>query len=303
MSQILRMVFGNLTQKIVALFFALFLWMVAVLDRSHEVKIEVPVVVMEKGRAERVITNVDTKSALVTVTGRGRELLRLRGQKLAFRPTVPEGRFGSRQIKLNPLDLELPGNLLVRAVEPEMIEVKLGPALKQPVQVIVPTKGKVAAGTVVSEIRVKSAVSLIGPADEVESFTRVQTESLDLGSVRANERRWLRVIPPGAGFSCVPESVEVEIILEKEEARIFLGLPVEVVAPPTLNVSVNPSEAQVAIAGPADLIDSLKPQAITVQIKISGLSPGEYRLAADVKLPERLRLVKIEPELFDITIR
>jgi YbbR domain-containing protein len=304
MGQFSRIIFGNLATKLVALFFALFLWALAVLDRSYEMKIEVPVVVMEKGKTERVITDVDTKSAVVTISGKGKELLRLRSEKLEFRPTVPEGRFGSRQIKLNPLDLKLPGNILVRGVEPEVIEVKLGPALSKEVQVTVPTKGQVGAGMMVAEIRVQSGVSLIGPANEVEPFSRVQTETLDLGSVRGNERRRLRVMAPaGAGFSCVPDSVDVEIVLEKEGARIFLGVPVKVVAPPTLDVSVEPDEAQIAVAGPVGLIDSLRPADITVQVKISGLSPGEHRLGADVILPERFRLVKIEPQLFDITIR
>lgn len=298
------MVFGNLTLKVVSLFFAFFLWAVAVLDRSYEVKIEVPVVVLEKGRTERVITDVDTKNALVTLSGRGKELLRIQRQALEFKPIVPEGRFGTRQIKLNPLDLNLPAQVLVRGVEPEVVEVKLGPALSKEVEVVVPTKGQVGGAQMISSVRVKSGVKLIGPAAEVESFERLPTETLDLSSVKGNETRRLRVlVPPGAGFSCVPESVDVEIVLEKEGARIFLGLPVKVIAPPTLDIEVEPNEAQIAVAGPLGLIDSLRPSDITVQVKIATLKPGSYRLGADVVLPERFRLVKIEPLLFDITIR
>ncbi|MEO0005349.1 MAG: hypothetical protein ABIK49_05040 [candidate division WOR-3 bacterium] len=304
MLQLLRLVLGNLTLKVVAIFFAIFLWAVAVLDRSYEVKVDVPVVVLEKGRTERVITDVDTKTATVTLSGRGKELLRIQRKVLEFRPIVPEGRFGTRQIRLNPLDLKLPANVFVRAIEPEVIEVKLGPAMQKDVEVFVPTKGEVGAGQMVSELRVKSGVKLIGPAGEVESFERLATETLDLSSVKGNETRRLKVLtPPGAGFSCVPESVDVEIVLEKEGARIFLGLPVKVIAPPILDIEVEPDEAQIAVAGPVGLIDSLKPSDITVQVKIASLKPGSYRLGADVVLPGRFRLVKIEPELFNITVR
>jgi YbbR domain-containing protein len=299
----LRWLTGSIGLKLLALFFAVFLWLVAVLDRTYEVQIEVPVVVAEKGRAERVITGVDTRTALVTVSGKGKELLRLRSLRLEFRPVVPEGRFGSRQIKLNPADLRLPGNLTVRGVEPEVIEVKLGPAQAREVQVVVPTRGQPGGGMMVSSIRVKTPVRLFGPAADVDAITELATETLDLSSVRNDEVRRLAVQPPAGGFSCEPETVEVEISLAKEGARIFLGLPVRVQAPATLAVQVVPSEAQVAIAGPAERIDSLKPEDITVQIKISSLKPGEYRLGADVVLPEKFRLVKIEPQLFDVIIQ
>ena len=298
-----RLVSGNIGLKLLALFLAVFLWLVAVLDRNYEVRIEVPVVVMEKGREERVISDVDTRTALVTVSGKGKELLRLRGLHLEFKPVVPEGRFGSRQIKLNPADLNLPENLTIRKVEPEVIEVKLGPAQARMVSVVVPTRGQPGAGMMVSDIRVKTPVRLIGPAADVDFITQVTTETVDLGSVRNNEVRRLAIQLPPGGFSCVPETVEAEILLEKEGARIFLGLPVKVLAPATMDVRVEPSEAQVAIAGPAVMVDSLKPTDITVQIKITNLQPGAYRLGADVVLPEKFRLVKIEPQLFDVSVR
>lgn len=299
----LRWLLENIGLKLLALFFALFLWLVAVLDRSYEHRIEVPIVITERGHRERIITNVDTKTALVTVSGKGKDLLRLRSMRLEFRPVVPEGRFGSRQIKLNPVDLQLPVNLTVRSIDPEVVEVKLGPAQAKDVKVAVPTKGQPGGGMMVSEIRVKTPIRLFGPSAEVGLINQISSETLDLGSVRNNEVRRLALRLPDERFSCVPETVEVEILLEKEGARIFLGLPIRVVTTSKLDVEVQPAEAQVAVAGPADRIDSLRPTDIAVQVKISSLSPGQYRLGAEVVLPQPFRLVKIEPQLFDVTIR
>lgn len=303
MSDVLRLVFGNVSLKILAFVFALFLWVLAVLDRTYEVKIDVPVKVVEKGRTERVITDVDAKVAVVVLSGKGKELVRVKRSVLEFKPVVPEGKFGTRQVRLNPSDLKLPPGLVVRSIEPEIIEIKLGPARAKEVAVSVPTKNHPAAGMMTSQIKVLSGVRLVGPIEELQSYSSVATETLDLSTVQQNEIRRLRVVPPPRGFFCIPESVDVEVVLEKEAARIFLGLPVQIVAPPTIDVQVVPNEAQIAVAGPANKIDSLKPSDITVQIKISGLGPGSYRLGADVSLPERFRMVKIEPQLFDVTIR
>lgn len=298
-----RLILGNFSLKIIALFFAIFLWAVAVLDRTYEVRVDVPVQVVEKGRTERVITNVDAKVAVVVLSGKGKELFRVRRSALKFLPVVPEGKYGTRQVRLNLSDLKLPANVIVRSIEPEVVEVKLGPAQRKKVSVLVPTKGQSPAGMMAFSVRATATVTLVGPADELEGYNTVWTETLDLSTVRQGEIRRLRVVPPAGNFSCIPESVEVEIVLEKEAARIFLGLPVQVIVPPTIDVEVVPNEAQIAVAGPASRIDSLKPSQIAVQIKISGLSPGSYRLGADVILPERFRMVKIEPQLFDVTVR
>ena len=303
MTQMVRLILGNFSLKIIALFFAIFLWAVAVLDRTYEVRVDVPVQVVEKGRTERVITNVDAKVAVVVLSGKGKELFRVRRSALKFLPVVPEGKYGTRQVRLNLSDLKLPANVIVRSIEPEVVEVKLGPAQRKKVSVLVPTKGQSPAGMMAFSVRATATVTLVGPADELEGYNTVWTETLDLSTVRQGEIRRLRVVPPAGNFSCIPESVEVEIVLEKEAARIFLGLPVQVIVPPTIDVEVVPNEAQIAVAGPASRIDSLKPSQIAVQIKISGLSPGSYRLGADVILPERFRMVKIEPQLFDVTVR
>lgn len=301
--QIFRIVTGNIGLKLLALFFAVFLWLVAVLDRSYEVRVRVPIVLGDSTQTGRVITDVDVQTAVVTISGKGKELLRLRPQRLEFRPVVPEGRFGSRQIRLNIGDLNLPGNLTVRAVEPEVIEVRLGPAATREVQVEVPTRGQPGGGMMVAELRVSTPVRISGAAGAVERIAQLSTETLDLSSVRGDEVRRLAVRVPQPGLISIPDSVEVEIRLVKEGARILLGLPVRVLAPPNVDVRVEPAEAQVAVAGPADRIDSLRASDITVQLRPPSLNPGQYRLEAEVVLPDGFRLVKIEPPLFELKIR
>ena len=42
---------------------------------------------------------------------------------------------------------------------------------------------------------------------------------------------------------------------------------------------------------------------IGARIKISSLGPGEYKLAAEISLPGGFRLVRCEPQLFEVLIR
>ncbi len=303
MPRILRAIFSDLPFKILALVIAVFLWFIAVLDRSYVTSITVPVVL---GRIEtkKIISDFETHLADVTFEGKGKDLLDLHLHQPEFRLTVSEGRAGIHQLKLKPADLKLPRNLTVRSIAPEYVKLKLNEVRTRRVKVKVPLKGQPPKGFTITRIRPGSNVQLTGPKEDIGLFATVFTESLNLGKVRQTDTLQLRVVPPEEeGFSTKPESVPVVVTVEKEEARIFLGIPVKTIAPKSLRVRVKPTEAQIAVAGPSVLLNKLKPTDITARIKISGLKPGHYRLAAEIVLPVKFHLIKCEPSLFNVTIQ
>ncbi len=303
MSELLRSLTRDVSLKIVALFIAGFFWAVAVLDRTYNVRVVVPVTAA-KSDTRQVIPDIDVKNAVVTLEGKGRDLLGVKSRQLAFQLEVPDGKVGTRQLQLSPAALRLPPDVRVRALDPDKVELKLSAAANRTVGVQVPTRGQPASGTALSVNEPPAQVKLSGTEDDVKLAAAVTTETLDLATVTEPGRRRLKVIPPEGGrYTVEPESVDVVIALEKEGARIFLGLPVKVVAPGARRVEVDPTEAQIAVAGPASRIGSLKQSDITAQIRVSGLGPGNYQLAAEISLPPEFHLVKCEPQLFDVTVK
>jgi YbbR domain-containing protein len=300
----LRGLTGDLRLKGLALAIALAVWAGAVLERSYSTTFRVPVFVSRSGDSLRVVTDVDVKSAVVMVEGKGKDLLRLRFKDMRFRPEIPEGRSGTKQVRLSDQDLGLPASLTVRSINPEYVEVTLSPTSRRALTISIPVKGRAAEGLTVLGLRPVTSVRVAGPAEEVGLLAGLSTETLDLATVtRAGVLR-LRVPPPEEGYLVTPESVDVEVTLEREVARILLDVPVKVIAPASMTVEVAPEVAQVAIAGPASRIDSLRASDVTLNIKIASLQPGEHRLAAEVSsLPRGFRLVKCEPQLFDVNIR
>jgi hypothetical protein len=303
MSQLLQLLTRNVSLKIVALSIAAFFWVIAVLDRTYSVRVPVPVTATKSGTSQ-VIPDIDVKNAVVTLEGKGRDLLGVKPGALAFELPVPDGKVGTRELQLSPAALMLPPDVRVRTLDPDKVELKLTAAVSRTVAVEVPTRGRPASGVALTVNEPPARVKLSGTDEDIKLAPAVMTETLDLATVTDPGRRRLRVIPPdGSRYSVEPESVEVVIALEKEGARIFLGLPVKVVAPDARSVEIEPSEAQIAVAGPASRIGSLKAADITAQIKISGLGPGDYRLAAEISLPPDFHLVKCEPQLFDVTVK
>jgi hypothetical protein len=303
MSQLLRFVTHDVSLKVVALFIAGFFWVIAVLDRTYDVRVVVPIA-MAKSDARQVIPDIDAKSTVVTLEGKGRDLLGVKSRQLAFRLEVPDGKVGTRQIQLSPAALKLPPDVRVRALDPDNVELKLSAAASRMVQVQVPTKGQPASGTALSVNEPPAQVRLSATDEDLKVASAVTTETLDLATVTEPGRRRLKVVPPEDGrYAVQPESVDVVIGLEKEGARIFLGLPVTPAGTDAQRVEIDPTEAQIAVAGPASRIASLKQSDITAQIRVSGLAPGEYQLAAEITLPPGFHMVKCEPQLFDVIVK
>jgi hypothetical protein len=303
MSQLLRLVTRDVSLKVLALFIAGFFWVIAVLDRTYDVRVVVPIAAAKSG-TKQVISDIDVKSTVATLEGKGRDLLGLKTGQLAFRLEVPDGKVGTRQLQLSPAGLKLPPDVRVRALDPDNVELKLAAASSRTVQVQVPTKGQVASGVALSVNEPPAEVRLSGTEEDLRVASPVTTETLDLATVTAPGHRRLKVVPPGDGrYAYAPESVDVVIGLEKEGARIFLGLPVTPVGADAQRVEIDPTEAQIAVAGPASRLASLKQSDIAAQIRVSGLAAGEYQLAAEITLPPGFHVVKCEPQQFDVIVK
>jgi YbbR domain-containing protein len=303
MTQLLRFLTRDLSLRLVALFIAGFFWVVAVLDRTYNVRLSVPVTAARSG-TRQVIPDIDVKNAVVTLEGKGRDLLGVKPRQLAFQLEIPDGKVGTRQLQLSPAALKLPPDVRVRALDPDNVEMKLSAAQSRAVAVQVPTRGQPASGVALSVNEPPAQVKLSGTEEDVKLAPAVTTETLDLATVTEPGRRRLKVIPPEGGrYAVVPESVDVTIALEKEAARIFLGVPVKVVGADAGRVEIDPVEAQIAVAGPASRTGTLKPADIVAQVRVSGLGPGDYQLAAEISLPPGFHMVRCEPQLFDVTVR
>ncbi|MBM3332034.1 hypothetical protein FJY68_09335 [candidate division WOR-3 bacterium] len=303
MSQLLRFVTRDVSLKLLALFIAGFFWVMAVLDRTYNVRVVVPIAAAGSD-AKQVIPDLDVENTVVTLEGKGRDLLGLKPHQLAFRLEVPEGKAGTRRLQLSPAALKLPPDVRVRTLDPDNVEMKLTAASSRLVQVQVPTRGQPASGVALSINEPPAQIRISGTEEDLKVASAVTTETLDLATVTEPGRLRLKVVPPRDGrFAMVPESVDVVIGLEKEGARIFLGLPVVPAGADAKRVEVDPAEAQIAVAGPASRIASLKQSDISAQIRTSGLAPGEYQLAAEITLPPGFHLVKCEPQVFDVIVK
>lgn len=299
----LRFLFADIPQKIIALVVAVFLWFMAALDRNYVTSFSVPIELGEV-TTSKIITDLETRYATVTVEGKGKDLAGIRMRNPLFRINVPELRAGFHKFALDPAGLNLPKSLKLHSIVPESVELRLSEAESRSVTVQIPAKGKPPKGFTTTFFPLADRVTLTGPRDDISLYPVVVTESLDLARCKESDTLFLRVLPPPAeGFTVAPETIPVLVDVDKEVARIFLAIPVLVLAPSARKVTVEPKEAQIAVSGPERLLHDLQPEDIVARVKITDQEPGKYRLAAEIILPPGLQLIRCVPEFFDVTVR
>ena len=64
-----------------------------------------------------------------------------------------------------------------------------------------------------------------------------------------------------------------------------------------------PAAVAVAVRGPKDVVDALRPDSITAFVDLAGLGPGRYNLPVRVEPPHDFVAVRTEPATVQVRIR
>lgn len=300
---LLKLIFKDIAIKILALLIAVLIYFNAVMERATTLTLRIPIVMVNLAEGQ-VVVDKNADKALLTLEGKGKDFIGLHPNRLQFKLDLANAKIGIKKIKLFPEELGLPQALTVKTIDPEYVELAIDRLSKKPVAVSIPLKNKLEKGYALVEINPKTNVSLIGPREDINLISIVSTESLNLNTIKESMNIKLKIVPPeGENFKVEPDSVEVTIQIEKESARIFLGVPLAIENLKGRLVSLEPDEAQIAVAGPASKLKALRPNAIKAKLNLAGYGPGIHQVRAEITLPAGISLVKCEPAFFQVKIR
>ncbi|MEO0115118.1 MAG: CdaR family protein [candidate division WOR-3 bacterium] len=303
MKGFLQLIFKDLYLKILALIIAILIYFNAVMERTVTMTLKIPIVTINLAEGQ-VVADKNTDRALLTIQGKGKDFIGLNPKRYQFQLDLSNTKIGVRKIKLIPEELGLPPALNLKSIDPEYVELTIDRLSKKPVTVSIPFKGNLDKGLALVNITPKSDISLIGPKEDITFISVLNTESLNLAEVKESKDVKLKVIPPtGENFRVEPDSVEVSIQIEKETARIFLGIPLAIEGLQGRLVELKPAEAQIAVAGPESKLKNLKPWEIKAKLNLAGLTAGTHQVRAEITLPTGISLVKCEPAFFQVKIR
>ena len=300
---ILRFLFRDIYMKVLALVIAILIYFNAVMERTQVMTLKIPIVLTNLAEGQ-VVADKNTDKAILMIQGKGKDFIGLHPDRLQFKLDLANSKLGVKKVKLFPEELGLPTTLTLKTIDPEYIELTIDRLSKKPVEIAIPVKNKLDKGYALVNIAPKTDVSLIGPKDDINFISMVNAESLDLSDLKESKDLKLKIIPPeGVNFSVEPNSVEVSVQIEKETARIFLGISLDIEGLKGKLISLKPDEAQIAVAGPESKLKALKPYEIKAKLDLANYGPGSYQVRAEITLPPEISLVKCEPAFFQVKIR
>jgi YbbR domain-containing protein len=300
---VLDFFFKDIYIKILAFVLAILIYFNAVMERNVTMTFRIPIII-DNLTETQVISEKTSDNAVLTVQGKGKDFIGLHPERLQFKLDLANAKLGMRRIKLIPEDLGLPTTLSLKSVDPDYVELTIDRLSKRSVEVSIPLKDKPEKGYSLINVVPKTSVALIGPKEDINFISVVSTESLSLANLKETKDLKLKIIPPeGDNFNIEPNSVEVNIQIETESARIFLGIPLEIKGSTSNLISVVPKEAQIAVSGPESKLKVIKPNEINAILNIANLTSGTHQVRATITLPLGISLVKCEPAFFQVKIQ
>lgn len=202
--------------KLLSLLAAALLWGFVVGGEKSEVVLTVPVefsgIPSGLELAAEYPDSVD-----VLLRGLRRQLARARGETLRVRVHLASARAGETTVRLLPEQVRVPTGVQVVRITPSRLRVLLDALESATVKVVPQLRGAPPAGFVLKEVTVSpAAVEVRGPRSEVKRLTQVETEPIDLSTVRAPRRISVLLAGPGGSVRLVGDRT-AEVTLEVSE--------------------------------------------------------------------------------------
>lgn len=290
--------------KLIALVAAVVLWLFARLEREYtrELKLGLDMSLLP---TEYVVVEQNVDSVSVEIRGKGRYLVRLgRFNPKIVLPLVSM-REGRERLRLGPENVNLPEQIQVRSLDPYQIELVIERRAKRKVAVIVRSDGIPAEGFAISDIDYDKTVDLYGTKEVVSTFSHLFSEPLNVEGVSESFSTLLAIqVPDTAGLVTEPSSVLVKVKVEPETTVVLTNVPVSLKGVPLQGQAyLLNKEAKLTLRGPVSLLRGFSKDEVQVSISVSYMTPGDYRVPADVSLAPGIKVENSEPAVFRLLIR
>ena len=298
----------NFWLKVLALIIGLLIWFHVATEKTYNYELKLPVREVDLKDSLTLAAN-PPDSLLVTVSAKGKQLLRHQWRESGLRINATRYIVGHHRITLNTNNtfMGAPSNnvTLDEVVFPTQVEFNIDEEGTTTVPITPDVVTVPDEGFAVSlPIKVKpESATLHGPKSLLGQFSTIYTKETELTGLRNNVTMTLPLLAPdNYGMWLDPDSAEVSIEVVPVKTRIFEDLPVVVYnVPPGHTATTQPPGITVELTGPPDEIDRLDRSAITVSADFRQVNEfGDAPIKIDY--PSTFRVRKSSTETVKITV-
>ncbi|PYZ95574.1 hypothetical protein CR205_18780 [Alteribacter lacisalsi] len=161
------------------------------------------------------------------------------------------------------------------------------------VPVRIDREGELSNGSAVTSVQANpNTVTIYGPPDVLDDINFVTGLSIDLSEINESTTLELEVPLPEGVERVEPETIEVDVVVDEEESRVFSNFPFDITG---LNNDyevelLDPENAafDLEVRGSASVLERISQEDIDASIDLDGLSPGEHGVPLRVNGPQNL---------------
>lgn len=297
----------NLGLKLFSLFLAILLWFHAVTEKTYTYDIRIPL--SYTGLPDTLfIINEIPRTATITLTGRGKELLYYSIARPKLRINLRDLRPGRRYVKLTPTLPGLPQSDKIKTedIRPERIPLVVDKLARRRVKVKVTVTGSPPKGHVYLSAKPLKRPYLYGPSRIIADYAFVKTEPINLKDMDSTFKRKVRLLPPRGDTYLKPDSIEVLVQVDTLIIDTVQGVSVSAKQAPS-RYKLNPSKVSIICEIPRSLQKKMKSIYFLVLVNLKGLKKGKYELVPEVKLkrtaPKWIKILGIVPPAIEVIVK
>ena len=266
--------------------------------------IKVPIKVEDLPRGT-LLTSPLVQGIEIQVRGPAEIRDRLSNLNLQYRLDLSHLEPGSHTIPIQVQQLHLPLGLSIDNFQPQAIPIRLELEVRKEVPITVFYKGTPAPGYfVVQTVAVPNMVMLSGPKRELDKIESVSTHPIDVAGIADTFKKEITLaLPENIKSIALSDPILVSVEISEEiQTQNFKGILVEILGSRD-RCEINPAYISMDIKGPVKLLKGLTNHPdFRVSVDTKGLEPGVYVRRATIELPVGTTLIKVEPEIFTVTI-
>jgi len=308
--KVLRWIKNNIDLKMWSVVLALLVWFHVATERTYDMTYTASLEFVNPPKGWTIVGNPPEEISL-RLRGSGKQLIshRLYGEPIA---TLELPKRKSRRLKMDirPEDVILSrkGKVEIASiVSPTQLTIEMDVASKKqvPIETVVegqPRKGFVQVGRATLA---PSEVELTGGKNRIRRIVRLKTVAIDIeGESKSLERMVGVSLPDGAGYRAKPDSVLARVVIEKEVRKVLQNLPIKATnLSSSRSVEISPELAEVTLAGPESMLDSVDSTNVHVSLDLSGMNEGSHLIPPKITRPENFEVLSVEPELIQVNIK
>lgn len=293
--------------RLLALFFAIFLWYFVVGEDKVDTHLLVPVELVNLPR-DLVIANQFKQQLEVTITGPRGLIDGLRRQHISRTINLAEARPGTMAIRNDPESIPFPRGIEVLRVQPAHTTLLIDRLKEKQLPVQAETRGEPAAGFELESLQLEPAtITINGPEALLSRINLLRTMPIDISGLEATTTIQAPLLLDQDLLELLGEAmVNATVVIQEKtgEVRLSKVEPVLIDRREQLSYTLSPRTVQLRIRAPLSMHRDSEALArrIILALEVGELELGSHSLTPTITTDEAVSVIGINPEQISVKV-